>query len=80
MLEKMRQLPFRIYIKAGSMHKKVKQAVTDFMHDEHGLSGVVVAIVLAAIAILAAVLFWEQLSDFITQLWDRIKREALGIF
>ena len=46
--------------------------VRDIRKDERGLSGVVVAILLILVAVLAIVLIWGFLSGWITELWDHV--------
>ena len=58
----------------------VKFAIVNFFqglkNDERGLSGVVVAVLLILIAVLAIAIIWAALSGWLTELWDRIKSEA----
>ena len=51
----------------------------NFKNDERGLSGVVVAVLLILIAVLAVVLIWGFLSGWIEDLWGQIIGEASGI-
>lgn len=44
--------------------------------DERGLSGVVVAVLLILVAVLAVVIIWLSLSDWINKLWEQITGEA----
>ena len=44
----------------------------DLKRDERGLSGVVVAILLILVAVLAIVLIWGFLSGWLEVLWNRI--------
>jgi len=44
--------------------------------DERGLSGVVVAILLILVAVLAIILIWGFLSGWLQDLWDQITRQA----
>ena len=53
--------------------------IRDFKKDERGLSGVVVAILLILIAVLAIVLIWGFLSGWLAELWERITGQAEGI-
>jgi len=53
--------------------------IRDFGKDERGLSGVVVAILLILIAVLAIVLIWGFLSGWLKDLWDQIVGEASTI-
>ena len=48
-------------------------------NDERGLSGVVVAILLILVAVLAIVLIWGFLSGWLQELWERITGSAGGI-
>ena len=46
--------------------------VRDIKKDERGLSGVVVAIFLILVAVLAVVLIWGFLGGWIKEVWDKI--------
>jgi len=48
----------------------------DLKKDERGLSGVVVAILLILIAVLAIVLIWGFLGGWLRDLWEQITGEA----
>jgi flagellin-like protein len=48
-------------------------------NDERGLSGVVVAVLLILIAVLAVVLIWGFLSGWLAELWGQITGAAGGI-
>ena len=49
---------------------------TGLKKDERGLSGVVVAILLILISVLAVVMIWGFLSGWLQDLWDRIIQET----
>ena len=51
----------------------------NFKKDERGLSGVVVAILLILIAVLAVVLIWTFLGEWLQNLWTQITGAADGI-
>ena len=72
MWKKISELPNRAYF-----------AFTNFTHnfknDIRGLSGVVVAILLILVAVLAIVLIWGFLSGWLQELWERITGEASTI-
>jgi len=51
----------------------------DLKKDERGLSGVVVAILLILVAVLAIVLIWGFLSGWLAELWVTITGEAATI-
>lgn len=44
----------------------------DLKKDEAGLSGVVVAVLLILIAVLAIVALWGGLSEWLSDMWDKI--------
>jgi len=46
------------------------------INDERGLSGVVVAILLILVAVLAVVLIWGFLSGWLNTLWEQITGQA----
>ena len=53
-----------------------KSKVKDFFEDEHGLSGVVVAVMLVLVAVLLIVAFWEVLSEWLGNMWKTISGEG----
>lgn len=69
MLQKMDML-----IEIGKL--KAKRAIQSFMRDERGLSGVVVAVLLILVAVLAVVLLWEYLGKWIEDMWRKITDNA----
>ena len=61
----------RIRLKAtGSIH--------GFNADERGLSGVVVAILLILVAVLAIVIIWGFLSGYLEDLWSQIAGNTIA--
>ncbi|MCL2078791.1 MAG: hypothetical protein FWH17_02990 [Oscillospiraceae bacterium] len=59
----------------GAYHKAA-ETIISFKKDEHGLSGVVVAILLILVAVLAVVIIWAFLSDWLVELWERITKST----
>jgi len=57
----------------------IAEAVRVLKNDERGLSGVVVAILLILVAVLAIVLIWGFLSGWLQELWEQITSRAGGI-
>jgi len=55
------------------------EQVTALKNDERGLSGVVVAILLILVAVLAIVLIWGFLSGWLQELWEQITGRAGAI-
>ena len=65
MLNKLNQLSVAAYVKTSAFFRGLKS-------DERGLSGVVVAVLLILIAVLAIVALWGSLSQWLSQLWGDI--------
>jgi len=73
----------KMWHRLSEIHIKACQKFAEFMrtlkNDERGLSGVVVAILLILVAVLAVVLIWGFLSGWLQELWDQITGQAGGI-
>ena len=57
----------------------LKELISSIKNDERGLSGVVVAILLILIAVLAVVMIWGFLSGWLREIWDNIAGQAGSI-
>ena len=57
----------------------VTNTFSTLIKDERGLSGVVVAILLILVAVLAIVLIWAFLGEWLVELWEQIVSEADGL-
>ena len=64
---------------AFTAKEKVCQAVEDLKSDERGLSGIVVAVLLILVAVLAVVMLWGLLKDYITDIWKKITGQSSGL-
>lgn len=62
-----------------SAYLSVKEGIRSFKEDERGLSGVVVTVLLVLVAVLAVILLWDKLADYIDKLWERISDVDDGI-
>ena len=69
MINKITMLPLAAYLAYTGF-------IDDFRKDDRGLSGVVVAVLLILVAVLAIVLIWVFLRDWLNELWDRITGQA----
>lgn len=69
MLQKIEHIPRTAYL-------VVAEAVRALKEDERGLSGVVVAILLILVAVLAIILIWGFLSGWLQELWEQITNQA----
>ena len=66
------EIPCSVYLKVADYARTLK-------NDERGLSGVVVAILLILVAVLAIVLIWGFLSGWLQDLWEQITGRASEI-
>jgi len=57
-------------------YQRVLMFTNEIKNDERGLSGVVVAILLILVAVLAIVLIWGFLSGWLQELWEQITGRA----
>lgn len=64
---------------AFAAKEKICQAVEDLKRDERGLSGIVVAVLLILVAVLAVVMLWGLLKDYITDIWEKITGQSSGL-
>ena len=55
------------------------EAVEVLKRDERGLSGIVVAVLLILVAVLAVVMLWGLLKDYITDIWEKITGQSSGL-
>lgn len=72
MLQKISALPMMAYLAIMGLARDLK-------NDERGLSGVVVAVLLILVAVLAVVLIWGFLSGWLQELWDNIINQGNSI-
>jgi len=72
MLQRISALSLTVYFALKGLIPEIKK-------DERGLSGVVVAILLILIAVLAVVLIWGFLGEWIEKLWERITSETQSL-
>ena len=69
MLNKITELPITVYLAITGFAR-------DFKKDQRGLSGVVVAILLILVAVLAVVLIWKFLGEWIKDMWENITKKS----
>lgn len=77
MLSKLNQMVIAAYLSVTGYAKGVAE---DLRNDERGLSGVVVAVLLILVAVLAVVLLWGFLKGWLTDLWEntiKVKAEEI---
>jgi len=57
----------------------VTSALRSLIKDERGLSGVVVAILLILVAVLAVIIIWVFLGDWLNDMWEQITSQSDSI-
>ena len=72
MWQKISSLPMIAYLAVTGLVRELK-------NDERGLSGVVVAVLLILVAVLAVVLIWGFLSGWLQELWESIINQGNSI-
>lgn len=73
MLNQVNQLMIAAYL---SVTGRVRSFTEELKSDERGLSGVVVAVLLILVAVLAVVMLWGMLKEWLTELWNKVKGAA----
>lgn len=73
MLSRLNSLTLAMYLSVTGF---VKNLGEDLKNDERGLSGVVVAVLLILVAVLAVTMIWGFLSGWLKELWDSITSKA----
>ena len=69
MWQKISNFPLAVYF-------AISGAIRTLKEDERGLSGVVVAILLILVAVLAIILIWGFLNGWLVALWEQIIGQA----
>lgn len=69
MWNKLNRLAVGAYLGMTSFMRELKE-------DERGLSGIVVAVLLILVAVLAVVMVWNLLGDWLNNLWNQITGKA----
>jgi flagellin-like protein len=72
-MDKLNELYLTAYLTVSSYARKIKK---EFLEDERGLSGIVVAVMLCLVAVVAAIAFWKSLSTYITNMWLKITQQS----
>ena len=72
MIHKFNEMSTKAYLKALGFFQDLKE-------DQRGLSGVVVAVMLILVAVLAVALLWGLLKGQLQTWWDNIVNKSSGI-
>ena len=79
MLNQLNRLSVAVYVKAVLLAQNVGAELRELKNDERGLSGIVVAVLLILVAVLAVVLLWSNLQSWLGETWDKITGKADGL-
>lgn len=76
MLNQWNRLSTAVYVKAILLAQNVGAELRELKEDQRGLSGIVVAVLLILVAVLAVVLLWGKLSEWLESTWGTIIGKA----
>lgn len=76
MLNQWNKLSTAVYVKAVLLAQNVGAELRELREDQRGLSGVVVAVLLILVAVLAVVMLWSSLSEWLESMWGTITGKA----
>jgi len=79
MLNRLSQLSTAAYVKVVLLAQNVGAELRELKEDQRGLSGVVVAVLLILVAVLAVVLLWQNLQNWIGTMWQKIIGAGTGL-
>ncbi|MDC0700742.1 hypothetical protein [Clostridium sp. D33t1_170424_F3] len=72
MLKKLNKASIAAYLHVAEFFRKLKE-------DERGVDGIVVAVLLVLVAVLAVVALWGSMSGWLEDMWGNITSEASKI-
>lgn len=70
--QKIDRLAIAAYVRATTLGARMREETRALREDERGISGIVVAVLLILVAVLAVVMLWGSLSGWLGDLWDNI--------
>lgn len=79
MAGKLNRLSVVLYTQMLILGMVLKEDMRSLKDDERGLSGVVVAVLLILVAVLAVVFLWDNLSKWLSDMWAIITGKTTGI-
>lgn len=77
MSKKVNELALKAYIKADMAKDRAKKEFYELSADEFGVSGIVVSLILIAIAIALAIIFKDKIAEFIDKVFKKADDELL---
>lgn len=79
MLNHLNKLSVAAYVKALLLAQNLGAELRELKEDQRGLSGIVVAVMLILVAVLATILLWDKLKIFLDTMWGKITGKAEGL-
>lgn len=79
MLGKLNRYSVALYAQMFMLGMTLKEDLRSLKDDERGLSGIVVAVLLILVAVLAVVFLWDSLSIWLSTMWANITGQASQI-
>lgn len=76
MVDKLNRASVALYAQMLILGMTLKEDLRSLKDDERGLSGVVVAVLLILVAVLAVALLWTNLRDWLNSFWNTITGKA----
>lgn len=76
MMGKLNRLSVALYAQMLMLGMTLKEDLRSLKDDERGLSGIVVAVLLILVAVLAVVFLWDSLSEWLDGMWTTITQKA----
>lgn len=75
--KKCSDLALNAYVKADMAKDKAKNELSEMANNELGVSGLVVSLILIAIAIALAVIFRGKIADFMDSIFNKAEEDLL---
>lgn len=76
MVDKLNRVSVALYAQMLILGMTLKEDLRSLKDDERGLSGVVVAVLLILVAVLAVALLWTNLRTWLNSFWSTITGKA----
>lgn len=72
LMEKGSELALRAYVKADMAKDRAKRELSELTSNESGVSGIVVSLILIAIAVALAIIFRDSIAKFMKDIFDNL--------
>jgi len=75
MMDTLNRLSIAAYVRMSMWKDDIKESLRSLKDDERGLSGIVVAVLLILVAVLAIVMFWGSLKKYLGDMWGKVTQQ-----